>query len=80
MVEVATGTTKAEFRGHDNVVEHAIFVPPNAVSAISELVRLKVRFTSTLIGSQTPRNLLIDMSYRQERLLLQLWRIFPSHS
>ena len=52
MVEIATGTTKAEFRGHDNVVENAIFVPPNAVSAISELVRMKVRFISTLIDSR----------------------------
>ncbi|KAI0065041.1 dynein regulator [Artomyces pyxidatus] len=41
VVELATGTTKAEMRGHDNVVEAAIFVPRNAVPAIRELIGQK---------------------------------------
>lgn len=43
VIEIATGATKAEFRGHSNVVENAIFVPRNAVPAIAELVGTKVR-------------------------------------
>ncbi|KAI0365155.1 dynein regulator [Pilatotrama ljubarskyi] len=42
VIEVATGATKAEFRGHNNVVENAVFVPRNAVPAVSELLGLKV--------------------------------------
>ncbi|EJF57842.1 nuclear distribution protein PAC1 [Dichomitus squalens LYAD-421 SS1] len=38
VVEVATGTTKCEFRGHNNVVENAIFVPRNALPALAELL------------------------------------------
>jgi len=42
IVETASGDIKAEFRGHDNVVEAAQFCPPHAVAAIRELISLKV--------------------------------------
>ncbi|PIL30406.1 transporter [Ganoderma sinense ZZ0214-1] len=41
VIEIETGATKAEFRGHNNVVENAIFVPRNAVPTICELLGLK---------------------------------------
>ncbi|KAI8974234.1 hypothetical protein BD414DRAFT_498537 [Trametes punicea] len=41
VVDLSTGATRAEFRGHDNVVESAIFAPRNAAVAISELAGLK---------------------------------------
>ena len=47
VVEIATGTIKAEFRGHDNVIENGAFVPRNAVPSIAELVGLKVRLSSS---------------------------------
>ncbi|OJT14793.1 hypothetical protein TRAPUB_8647 [Trametes pubescens] len=39
---LATGVTKAGFRGHKNVVENAVFVPRDTVPAISNLVGVKV--------------------------------------
>ena len=42
VVEVGSGTTKAELRGHDNVVEAAIFVPRASVAALRELTGQKV--------------------------------------
>ncbi|KAI0313948.1 dynein regulator [Amylostereum chailletii] len=49
VVELATGTTKAELRGHDNVVESAIFVPRVAVPAIRELVGQKTGTTQPAV-------------------------------
>ncbi|KAH9857429.1 nuclear distribution protein PAC1 [Lenzites betulinus] len=45
VIDAATGATKAEFRGHDNVVENAVFAPRNAVPSIAELVGLKTGAT-----------------------------------
>jgi platelet-activating factor acetylhydrolase IB subunit alpha len=42
IVDTASGEVKAEFRGHENVVEAAQFCPPHAVAAIRELIALKV--------------------------------------
>ncbi|EIM90085.1 dynein regulator [Stereum hirsutum FP-91666 SS1] len=38
VIDAETGSTRAEFRGHDHVVEIAMFVPPGTVPAIKELV------------------------------------------
>jgi platelet-activating factor acetylhydrolase IB subunit alpha len=40
-VDLTNGDVKAEFRGHDNVVEAATFCPPHSVAAIRELMSLK---------------------------------------
>ena len=48
VVEVGSGTTKAELRGHDNVVEAAIFVPRASVAALRELTGQKVGSSSFL--------------------------------
>ncbi|THH18967.1 hypothetical protein EW146_g2117 [Bondarzewia mesenterica] len=49
VVEVSSGTTKAELRGHDNVVEVAVFVPRISVPAIRELVGQKTGTTQPAI-------------------------------
>ncbi|KAI0029132.1 dynein regulator [Vararia minispora EC-137] len=41
VVEINSGTTKAELRGHDNVVEAAVFVPKASVPALRELTGQK---------------------------------------
>ncbi|OSC96850.1 nuclear distribution protein PAC1 [Trametes coccinea BRFM310] len=41
VIELSNGNRRAEFRGHDNVVENAVFAPKNAVPSISELAGLK---------------------------------------
>ena len=42
IVELDSGTTKSELRGHDNVVEAAIFVPVSCLPPIRELLGQKV--------------------------------------
>jgi platelet-activating factor acetylhydrolase IB subunit alpha len=42
IVELDSGTTKSELRGHDNVVEAAVFVPVPCLPAIRELLGQKV--------------------------------------
>ncbi|CDO68107.1 hypothetical protein BN946_scf185044.g15 [Trametes cinnabarina] len=46
VIELTTGNRRAEFRGHDNVVENAVFAPKNAVPSISELAGLKAGATA----------------------------------
>ncbi|KAI9452749.1 dynein regulator [Russula earlei] len=41
IVELESGTTKAELRGHDNVVESAVFVPVTCIPTIRELLGQK---------------------------------------
>lgn len=41
IVDLASGDVRAEFRGHDNVVEAAQFCPPHSAPAIRELLALK---------------------------------------
>ncbi|KAH9040545.1 dynein regulator [Lactarius hengduanensis] len=41
VVELDSGTTKSELRGHDNVVEAAVFVPVSCIPAIRELLGQK---------------------------------------
>jgi hypothetical protein len=42
IVELDSGTTKSELRGHDNVVESAVFIPVSCLPAIRELLGQKV--------------------------------------
>ena len=42
LVELDSGTTKPELRGHDNVVESAVFIPISCIPAIRELLGQKV--------------------------------------
>jgi hypothetical protein len=42
IVELDSGTTKTELRGHDNVVESAVFVPIPCLPAVRELLGQKV--------------------------------------
>ena len=42
IVELDSGTTKSELRGHDNVVEAAVFVPVSCLPSIRELLGQKV--------------------------------------
>ena len=44
MWDFATGETKAEFRGHENAVDVAIFAPVNAYAAVRELAGLQVSY------------------------------------
>lgn len=38
--DTTTGETRVDFRGHEHVVEAAIFAPANAVASIRELAGL----------------------------------------
>jgi hypothetical protein len=42
LVELDSGFTKSELRGHDNVVESALFIPVSCIPAIRELLGQKV--------------------------------------
>jgi hypothetical protein len=42
LVELDSGITKSELRGHDNVVESAVFIPVSCIPAIRELLGQKV--------------------------------------
>jgi WD40 repeat protein len=46
--DVSTGETKMEFRGHDHVIECAIFVPVNAYPYIRELINDTVCFAGMM--------------------------------
>ncbi|KZV69612.1 nuclear distribution protein PAC1 [Peniophora sp. CONT] len=50
VVEVGSGTTKAELRGHENVVEAAVFVPRAAVAALRELTGQKTAAVAETIS------------------------------
>ncbi|KAI0759960.1 nuclear distribution protein PAC1 [Trametes elegans] len=52
VIDSGTGLTKAEFRGHDNVVEMAIFAPRNAVPAIAELAGVKTGTAPTATAEE----------------------------
>ncbi|KAI0044789.1 dynein regulator [Auriscalpium vulgare] len=49
VVELATGTIKAELRGHEHHVEAALFVPKNAIDDIRELIALKTGLTQPAV-------------------------------
>ena len=49
IVELDSGTAKAELRGHDNVVEAAVFIPVTCIPAIRELLGQKVPPFYTLV-------------------------------
>ncbi|KAI0628877.1 dynein regulator [Trametes polyzona] len=70
VIETATGASKAEFRGHDNVVENAIFAPRNAVPSISELVGLKVRLPPPTAGEDLSVAFVVTASRDQK---IKLW-------
>jgi hypothetical protein len=42
LVELDSGITKSELRGHDNVVESAVFMPVSCIPAIRELLGQRV--------------------------------------
>lgn len=47
--EASRGETKAELRGHEHVVEVAVFAPPAAYPAIREVAGITVRLLSHLV-------------------------------
>lgn len=49
LVELDSGTTKSELRGHDNVVESAVFIPISCIPAIRELLGQKVLLCHLLL-------------------------------
>ena len=49
--DASTGETKADFRGHDNVVEAAVFAPPSAYPAIRELAGIVSCVSNTIASS-----------------------------
>ncbi|KAF9268557.1 nuclear distribution protein PAC1 [Marasmius fiardii PR-910] len=49
IVDMSSGEVKAEFRGHENVVEVAEICPSHAVANVRELVTLKVCSSSLLL-------------------------------
>lgn len=62
LVELDSGTTKSELRGHDNVVEAAVFIPVSCLPSIRELLGQKVPHFSS------PINHLSDFPYSQQQL------------
>jgi hypothetical protein len=62
IVELDSGTTKSELRGHDNVVEAAVFAPVSCLPAIRELLGQKVlSYFSPLITT------LLNLFYSQQQ-------------
>jgi hypothetical protein len=62
LVELDSGTTKSELRGHDNVVEAAVFIPVSCLPSIRELLGQKVPHFSS------PINYLSDFPHSQQQL------------
>ena len=48
IIDPQSGETKMELRGHEHVVEVAVFAPPVAYPAIRELAGIPVRVTEIL--------------------------------
>lgn len=53
MWDAQSGETKAELRGHEHVVEVAIFAPASAHAAIRELAGIAVRTASNFDTART---------------------------
>ncbi|KAI1783018.1 dynein regulator [Ganoderma leucocontextum] len=73
VVELETGATKAEFRGHNNVVENALFVPRNAVPAICELVGLKAGSIPSPLSEDASVAFVVTASRDQKIKIWDVW-------
>ncbi|KAH9896073.1 dynein regulator [Cubamyces lactineus] len=71
VIETANGNLKAEFRGHDNVVENAIFAPRNAVPTISELTGLKTEATPTTSSTEDASVSFVVTASRDQKI--KIW-------
>ena len=71
LVELDSGSTKSELRGHDNVVEAAILIPVSCLPAIRELLGQKV--SSYYLSITHPSN--ISRSRQQLRVVCPTMRI-----